>query len=236
MRSNVNKNLITNLSARSPFAEAFRALRTNISYAGLDKSLRTILITSAGPSEGKTIVTSNLGVVLAQLNKKVLIVGCDLRRPALYKVFSTTNQVGVTNVLINNLDPAELAQPTKVPGLFILDSGPIPPNPSELVGSHRMKELISRALEKFDYVLLDSPPINIVTDPIVLSALVDGVIMVVKSDATRYDNARDAQAKLEKVGANIIGVILNGVNMSSGDYYYHYYYTQEGEGEEEAKK
>ncbi|HBX22999.1 MAG TPA: capsular biosynthesis protein [Desulfotomaculum sp.] len=236
MKDKANKNIITNLSARSPFAEAFRALRTNINFAGLDNPLRSILITSAGPNEGKSVVTCNLGVVLAQTNKKVLIVGCDLRRPTLHKVFDINEHVGVTNVLINELDPAELAQPTDVPGLSILASGPIPPNPSELVGSQRMKDLISRALEKFDYVLLDSPPINIVTDPIVMSTLVDGVIMVVKSGATRYENAREAQAKLEKVGANIIGVVLNSISMSSGDYYYHYYYTQENEGKKNSQR
>lgn len=230
MSNNGKKSIITNLSARSPFAEAFRTLRTNINFSGLDKPLRSMLITSAGPNEGKTTVSSNLGVVLAQANKKVLLVGCDLRRPALHKIFNVNDFTGVTNVLINDLDPAELAQETEVPGLFVLASGPIPPNPSELVGSQRMKSLITRAMEKFDYVLLDSPPVNIVSEPIVLSTLMDGVIMVVKSGSTHYEYAREAREKLEKVGANIIGVVLNNVNLSSGDYYYHYYYTQESEG------
>lgn len=226
-KSNGKKSIITNLSARSPFAEAFRTLRTNINFSGLDNPLRAILITSAGPGEGKTTVTCNLGVVLAQSNKKVLIVGCDLRRPTLHKIFNVNDYIGVTNVLINDTDPAELAQETEVPGLYVLAGGPIPPNPSELVGSQRMKSLIGRALEKFDYVLLDSPPINLVTDPIILSVLVDGVIMVVKSGFTHYEAAREARAKLEKAGANIIGVVLNNISVSSGDYYYHYYYTQE---------
>jgi len=236
MKDNAYKNIITNLNARSPFAEAFRTLRTNINFSGLDNPLRAILITSAGPNEGKTTVTSNLGVVLAQSNKKVLIIGCDLRRPTLHKIFNINDYIGVTNVLINDMDPSELAQETEVPGLFILASGPIPPNPSELIGSQRMKSLIARALEKFDYVLLDSPPINIVTDPIVLSMLTDGVIMVVKSGSTHYESAREAQAKLEKVGAKIIGVVLNNISMSTGDYYYHYYYTQESEGGKSSKK
>lgn len=236
MENNADKSIITNLNARSPFAEAFRTLRTNINFSGLDNPLRAILITSSGPNEGKTTVTCNLGVVLAQSNKKVLIVGCDLRRPTLHKIFNVNDYVGVTNVLINDMDPSELAQETEVPGLSILTSGPIPPNPSELVGSQRMKSLITRALEKFDYVLLDSPPINIVTDPIVLSMLVDGVIIVVKSGSTHYEYAREAQVKLEKVGAKIIGVVLNNISMSTGDYYYHYYYTQENEGVGTSKK
>jgi len=227
MENNNGKSIITNLSARSPFAEAFRTLRTNINFSGVDNPLRAILITSAGPGEGKTTVTCNLGVVMAQSNKRVLIVGCDLRRPTLHKIFNVHEHTGVTNVLINDTDPAELAQETEVPGLYVLAGGPIPPNPSELVGSQRMKSLISRALEKFDYVLLDSPPINLVTDPIILSILVDGVIMVIKSSFTHYDAAREARAKLEKAGANIIGVVLNNISISSGDYYYHYYYTQE---------
>lgn len=219
--SEVSKNLISNINPRSPFAEAYRTLRTNINFAGLDKPYRTILITSAGPDEGKTTVTSNLGIVMAQANNKVLIIGCDLRRPTLHKNFDLNDTAGVTNVLVNDLDPADLAQETKVPGLYVLTSGPIPPNPAELVGSNRMKTLISRAGEKFDYVLVDSPPVNMVADSIILSTLVDGVIVVIRSASTHIEHAKETREKLEKVGARIIGVVLNKVDMAAGDYYYY---------------
>lgn len=227
MSDRINKNIIINQNARSPFAEAFRILRTNISFSDLDNPMRAIQITSAGPSEGKTTVASNLAIVLAQSNKKVLLMDCDLRKPMLHKIFDVDGQLGVTNALISDLDPAELAQKTQVPGLFVLVSGPIPPNPSELVGSQRMKNLVDRARESYDCVLLDSPPVNIVTDPVVLATLADGVILLVKSGFTQHEMAREAKAKMEKVGAKIIGVVLNNISLTSGGYYYQYYYTRE---------
>ncbi len=218
--------LITTAS-KSPFAEAFRTLRTNINYAGLDKPYRIILVTSAGPGEGKTTVTSNLGVVMAQVNKKVLIVDCDLRRPNAHKVFGLNNSAGVTQTLINDADPKVLAQETQIPGLYVLTSGPIPPNPAELMGSHRMQALLSRAVEGYDFVLVDSPPVNMVTDALLLSSMVNGVLMVVQSGDTRIEHAKEALNKLNKVDAKMVGVILNDMDTSAGNYYYYnnYYYS-----------
>ena len=225
MSDQASTGLITTAS-KSPFAEAFRALRTNINYSSLDKPYRSILVASSGPGEGKTITTSNLGVVFAQSNKKVLIVDCDLRRPTMHKMFGLDNGRGVTNVLVTDGDPAASAQETQVPGLSVLTSGPIPPNPAELVGSQRMQTLLSRALESYDFVLLDSPPVNMVTDAVLLASVVDGVLMVVQSEETRINHATEALEKLKNVDAKIIGVILNNVDTSAGNYYYNSYYYQ----------
>ncbi|KAF1086077.1 Tyrosine-protein kinase YwqD [Sporotomaculum syntrophicum] len=211
-------------ASKSPFAEAFRTLRTNINYASLDEPYQIILVTSAGPGEGKTTVTSNLGVVMAQVNKKVLIIDCDLRRPSMHKVFGLNSSVGVTQALINDADPKVLAQKTQIPGLYVLTSGPIPPNPAELMGSQRMQALLSRAVEGYDFVLVDSPPVNMVTDAVLLSSMVSGVLMVVQSGDTRIDHAKEALNKLNKVDAKMVGVILNDVDTSAGNYYYYNYY------------
>jgi len=235
MSHHTDTGLITTAS-KSPYAEAFRTLRTNINYSGLDKPYRSLLVTSSGPGEGKTTVTSNLGVVMAQSNKKVLIVDCDLRRPRMHKVFGLNNSVGVTQVLINDADPATSAQATQIPGLYILTSGPIPPNPAELVGSQRMQALLSRAAQSFDFVLLDSPPVNMVTDAVLLSSMVDGVLMVLKSADTRIDHAKEALEKLNKVEAKMVGVILNNVDTTAGYYYYYnyYYYTDNKQDNEKS--
>ncbi len=231
-----NTELITAIS-KTPFAEAFRTLRTNINYSGLDNPFRSILVTSSGPNEGKTTVTSNLGVVMAQSNRKVLIIDCDLRRPKVHKVFGLNHSVGVTNLLIDDADPVTLAQATTIQGLYVLASGPIPPNPAELVGSHRMQVLLSRAVENYDFVLVDSPPVNMVTDPVLLSSMVDGVLMVVKSAGTRIDHAREALEKLKKVEAKMVGVVLNNVDTTAGYYYYYnYYYTEDKQDDKRNKK
>lgn len=235
MDDNNNYKLITSSNARSPFAESFRNLRTNINFAGLDNPYRTILVTSTGPDEGKTTTITNLGIVMAQSNKKVLIMGLDLRRPNLHKVFNIDDNVGVTNALIENLDPKELAQETEVPGLYVLSSGPIPPNPSELIASQRMCSLLERARNHYDLVLLDSPPIML-SDALLLANQVDGVILVVKKASTRKDHAKEAKEKLERVGAKIIGVVLNMVDMEGGDYYYYYYYSHGNEGGQRRRK
>jgi len=227
MSDNGDYRLITSSNARSPFAEAFRTLRTNINFAGLDNPYRTILVTSAGPDEGKTTTIANLGIVMAQSNKKVLIIGLDLRRPNLHKVFNIEDKVGVTNALIENIDPRDIAQEAEIPGLYILPSGPIPPNPSELIASQRMHVLLERASKNFDLVLVDSPPLML-SDALLLANQVDGVILVVSKGTTRKDHAKDAKEKLERVGAKVIGVVLNRVDMEGGDYYYYYYYAHDG--------
>ncbi len=221
---NRERKLFAHVNPKSPIAEAFRTLRTNISFSALDRPYRTIMTTSAGPEDGKSTVTANISVVMAQAGSRVLVVDCDLRKPMLHKHFNTDNHRGLTNLLAQNLEISEVILPTEVEGLWFLPSGPIPPNPSELLGSQKMKSFLEKAAGMYDIVMIDSPPVIAVTDASVLAPLVDGVVLVVKSGITRIDMVKEAKAQLEKVSARIIGVILNGVKMHGEDYRYYYYY------------
>lgn len=221
---NGERSLFAQVNPKSPIAEAFRTLRTNISFSALDRPYRTIMTTSAGPEDGKSTVTANLGVVMAQAGSRVLLVDCDLRKPVQNKHFGTDNHRGLTNLLVQDLEISDVVRATEVEGLWLLTSGPIPPNPSELLGSHKMKSFLEKAAGMYDTVLIDAPPVIAVTDAAVLAPLVDGVVLVVKSGATRIDMIKDAKAQLEKASARIIGVVLNEVKMQGEDYRYYYYY------------
>lgn len=216
--------VFNSVDTRSPFAEAFRTLRTNLSFAGVDKPYRTILLTSAVPAEGKSSTTANLGVVMAQAGQKVLVIDCDLRKPVQHNNFQLNNTVGVTNCLVNDLELSRAVQGTEVPGLDVLTSGPIPPNPAELIASNKMASLVNTAREAYDIVLVDSPPALTVTDASLLSAMVDGVLLVVKTASTKIEMVQNTKSSLEKANAKIIGVVLNQVDVNGSNYYYHYYY------------
>lgn len=216
--------VFSSVDTRSPFAEAFRTLRTNLSFAGVDKPYRTILVTSTVPDEGKSSTISNLGVVMAQAGQKVLIMDCDLRKPVQHNNFMLNNTVGVTNCLVNGQELSRVVQSTEVLGLDVLTCGPIPPNPAELIASDKMAALINAAREAYDIVLVDSPPALTVTDASLLSAMVDGVLLVVKTASTKIEMVQEAKSSLEKANAKIIGVVLNQVDANSSNYYYHYYY------------
>ena len=224
-----NKQVFSSSDPRSPFAEAFRILRTNLSFSGIDQPYRTILITSALPSEGKSVTAANLGVVMAQAGQRVLIMDCDLRKPTQHHMFNVAGNPGVTNILINDMELSKTVQESGTQGLQVLTSGPIPPNPSELVGSKKMAALIAAAREAYDYVLIDSPPVYTVTDASLLASMVDGVLLVVKTASTKLEMVQEAKAQLEKVSAKIIGVIMNQVDIKGSNYYYHYYYYNRSE-------
>lgn len=216
------EKLVTYLYPRSPAAEAYRQLRTNIQFRSLDRPLRTLLVTSTGPDEGKSTTLANLAVTLAQAGSQVVLVDCDLRRSTLHKLFDTPQSPGLTNVL---LEGGEFPfQETGIEGLRLLPSGPLPPNPSELLGSQRMREAIERLKEHADYVLFDSPPVVAVTDAAVLATRMDGVLLVVRAGVTRRELARRAKAHLEQVNAPLIGVVLNGAKY---DTRLHRYYRLE---------
>lgn len=211
--------LIALRDPRSPAAEAYRTLRTNIQFSSLDRPLRTLLATSTAADEGKSTTLANLAVTMAQAEQRVLLVDCDLRRPSLHTLFDLPNQVGLTSLLLQ--ESADLpAQPTDVPGLMVLTSGPLPPRPADILGSRRMEEVIARLREAADIVLFDTPPVVAVTDAAVLATKVDGVLLVFRAGATRRDRAREARRRLEKVNANIVGVVLTDVQHESAyDYY-----------------
>ncbi len=221
---NSERSLFSHLYPKSAIAEAFRTMRTNLSFAATGRPLKVIMITSAGPADGKTTVCVNLGVVMAQAGIRVLLMDCDLRKPVLHKYFNVSNQTGLTNLLVQDLEMTDVALVTPVEGLSLLVSGPIPPNPSELLVSQKMKDILEKAAGLYDTVIVDTPPVLAVTDAAVLAPRADGVILVVKSGETRIDMIRDAKSQLEKVNAHILGVVLNDVKINSDDYHYYYYY------------
>lgn len=209
---------------KSPISEAYRTLRTNIQFSSLDKEIKTISITSPGPEEGKSTTICNLAITMAQANKNILLIDADLRKPKIHKHFELNNTNGLTTALVLNKPLGDVIRKTTVSGLDILTAGPTPPNPSEILGSNSMKELIEEVREKYDRVLVDSPPIGLVTDPAILSAIVDGTIMVVNFGKTHIDAAQRAKQLLDNVNANILGVVLNKVPISRNGYYKNYYY------------
>jgi len=216
--------LVTLAHPLSPISEAFRALRTNIRFMSVDKPIRTLLVTSAGPREGKSLVVSNLAVTMAQTGLKVIIVDADLRRPRIHKIFDHNTQYsGLTEALLEGGLDGRL-QPTSVESLEVLPAGELPPNPAEMLGSQRMQELLGSIAQRADVVLLDSPPALPVTDAVVLASEVDAVLLVVAAGETRCGALQQAVGVLRQVGANVIGVILNKVSTDRGGYYYYYHY------------
>ncbi len=211
--------LIALRDPRSPAAEAYRTLRTNIQFASLDKPLRTILATSSAPDEGKSTTIANLAVTIAQAEQRVILVDCDLRRPTLHTLFDVPNSIGLTSMMLEEQAALPL-QPTDVPGLMLLPSGPLPPRPADILGSRRIDVVIATLLAEADVVLFDTPPINSVTDAAVLATKVDGVLLVFRSGSTRRDRARVARRLLEKVNAHIVGVVLTDVRAERDQYTY----------------
>jgi len=202
-------------------AEAYRVLRTNLQFTGLDKPLRTVLITSAGPAEGKTITAANLALTLAQAGFGTLLVDADLRRPSVHNLFEISNQEGLTSLLLQDNPAADYAQATNVPNLWVLPSGPLPPNPSELLGSNRMAARVKELSQLADYVIFDSPPSLVVSDCLALAPQVDGVVLVVNARKTRVGAVRHARESLEKVGGRVEGAVLNRYHQKTGSYYYY---------------
>jgi succinoglycan biosynthesis transport protein ExoP len=228
---------------RSPVAEAFRSLRTSLQFASAGHSIKSILLTSPSPGEGKSLVAANLAVVLAQSHKQVILVDADLRRPTLHGIFALHNRRGVSNLFYhlggNRDGKASLAsslQNTAVPGLRVLTSGRLPPDPAELLGSEDMAAVLDLVRQNADYLVIDSPPLLAVTDAAVIAPRVDGVLLVIKPGATKLAAAKDAADQLRQVGANLLGVVLNDIDLSRSSYYYHkyrsYYYDHDGQNVE----
>ncbi len=218
--------LATILYPRSPAAEAYRTLRTNLEFASLDKPARRILVTSAIPGEGKTTTAANLGAVFAQAGHETLIVDADLRKPGVHKIFGLGNGQGLTGLLrSDDLSVDEVAQPTEQPHLRVVTTGALPPNPAELLRSARMQTVMERLAGAAEFVIVDSPPLQAVTDAAILSSLVDGTVLVVDAGRTRSGAVVHGREALAKVGARVLGVALNRLSesMAGGYYYYDYY-------------
>lgn len=221
----ISTKLITGHSLKSPVAEAYKTLRTNIQYSNPDSKLNVILVTSAAQSEGKSTTAANLAVTLAQSEKRVLLIDCDFRKSSIHKIFGIINAKGVTNVLVQNVDYHEISNMVEIENLEVLTSGPKPPNPSELLGSARMEAFINSAVAEYDMIIIDAPPVLPVTDSMVLARLADGVIFVVDYGKTTNEMAKAALEKLKKVDAKILGVVINKTPIKkSGRYEYYYYY------------
>lgn len=224
------RELYAHNNPRSGIAEATRSVRTNLLFATPDKPFKTLLVTSAGPSEGKTTVACCVATVMAQANRRVLLVDCDLRRSRLHRVFGLSNSDGngVTDALLDETIE-NYAQPTEVPNLFVVAAGPTPPNPAELLQSERFRNLLKRMTARFDLVILDSPPIVPVTDATILSTMVDGTVFVVRAFKTGKDLAKHAGSLLSEVGSRLAGIVLNAVNLEKAEYKYSYRYYKRGD-------
>ncbi len=220
-----SRDLVTILDPTSAASESYRTLRTSLVYALVDTPPQVVVVTSPGPAEGKSTTCSNLGVVLAQADKSTLIIDCDLRKPAIHKIFKLRNFRGVASVLAEEHNLPEIWQ-EPLPGLKVVTAGPKPPNPAELVGSRRFAELIDRVRQEFDYVLIDAPPIQLFSDPTVLATQGDGVLLVFDSQKTRKAALRRAARDLESVGARVLGTVMNNAKVQKGGYYYDYRYDR----------
>lgn len=215
---------------RSPVRESYRVLRTNLQFAAVDRPLDVLLVTSAAPSEGKSMTAANLGAAIAQTGRRVILVDTDLHRPRQHRLFKVRNSVGVTTGLLEdqpNID--DILQETSVPGLRVLTSGPLPPNPAELLGSARMRSLLTALKAEADVVVLDSPPISALSDAAVLSTQADGVVMVLEAGKTRRPFAQRALEALNRVNAHVVGAVLNRVPKRGFGYYYYsdYHYPHD---------
>lgn len=220
-------DFITHYDSRSPVSEAYRAIRTNLQFAGAGKQLKTLVFTSAIPGEGKSTTVANLAIAMGQDDKKILLIDCDMRKPVVHRRFGLLNR-GLSNCFAEDLPLKEVIQADVFPNLDVVTSGPVPPNPAELLGSKKMKDLLQEAAETYDYVFLDMPPVLAVTDAALMSSRVDGTVIILGSSDIGPDEGKQAKELLEKVHANILGVILNKVpqHHKSG-YYYYYYYDEE---------
>ena len=223
------KELIVNTKPKSPISESYRAIRTNIQFAYLDKNLRTIMVTSPTAGEGKTTTLSNVALAMADSEHKVLIVDCDMRKPRIHKVFELSNTYGMAEILLSGEGYSKALNKTESPNLFVITAGKIPSNPSELLYSNAMKNLIDSMKQEFDYIFIDAPAVVPVTDAAIMSTYVDGTILVCSSGNIEIELAQRAKESLEKVNANIIGVVLNKISLKNNKYSNYYYYYGEEE-------
>lgn len=217
-----NYELVTWHNPRSPIAETYRMLRTNIKFMDLDGKIKAILITSTGQNEGKSLTASNLAISMAQNNNRVLIIDADLRKPVLHDIFNVASSPGITEVLLGHAELQFALKETGVDNLNILTSGHLPPNPAEIVGSGKMKQLIREAGRLADIVIIDSPPLIPVTDSALLAAAVDGVILVITRGSTRINQALKAKNIILNSKARLLGMVFNKSGNEGRESYYSY--------------
>jgi len=208
----------------SPMAEAYRTLRTNIQFSSVDRPIQALMVASAQSGDGKSTSISNLAITYAQEGKKVLLIDGDLRKPSLHHIFMLSNRAGLTNLLVSELPWQSSVNETHIPNLSVMPAGAIPPNPSEMLASDRMKSLLRELKQNFDMILFDTPPILAVTDGLIVSSLCDGVFIVIHSGKTKQALARKVVQNLEHAKARILGIVLNNIKRKNrDDYYYNNY-------------
>ena len=218
------KSIISYNNPKSVISEQYRTIRTNIEYSNVDQDKKTILVTSSDKNEGKTTTVSNLAVSFANLNKKVLLIDCDLRNASIHKMFKLNNIYGLTDILAKDRAVDKCIQETELKNLYVLTAGATPPNPAEILSSEKMKNLIEDLKNIYDYIFIDTPPIGLVTDAGVLSSFIDGVVLVVKSESVEKKYLEETKKKLDAVDARILGAILNSYKSEQKDYNYYSYY------------
>lgn len=206
---------------KSITAESYRSLRTNIQYSSIDKQVKTLVVTSSNAGEGKSTVSGNLAYTFFQSGKRVLIIDCDLRKPSLHRKFNVSNEVGLTDVLVGTSELNKVMKKID-DNLYLLTTGTLPPNPAEIIGSNTMENFLDECKINFDYIILDTPPILPVTDSKLLAIKADATVLVVRSEISKSKHVSQAFKELGKVNANVIGTILNDVEMHSEKLYYDY--------------
>jgi len=220
-------NPLLTTGVKPNFAEAFRIIRTNVLFSSLEEGGRSLVVTSTGPGEGKTLVASNLAAALSQTGQRVLLIDADMRRPRVHDVFGASQQPGLSNVLVGEAKTSEAIRETSTKGLWVLPAGQIPPNPAELLGSKRFKDFVAALTEHFTWVVIDSPPVMAVADAPIAAHIAHGVVFVVGAEMTARDLAQTAVEQLVNANAHMIGGILNRVDLEHNAYYYSQYYRRE---------
>lgn len=219
----VARKLVTNANPSSVISEQFRTLRTNISFSSSDTEIRSIVFTSGSPGEGKSTVAANTAVVFAQEGKRVLLVDADMRKPTVHYTFHMTNTTGLSNLLTRQAALEDVVKVSDQDNLNIITCGPIPPNPSELLGSRTMDAVLMEMLRAFDVVIFDAPPVLAVTDAQIIANKADGTILVLNTAKTEKDALTKSKEALVKSNANVIGVVMNNYIYDNDAYYYQYY-------------
>lgn len=228
--------IISVKSPKSLIAEAYRTLRTNIQFSSFDNKVQSIVVTSSGPNEGKSTTASNLAVVMAESGGKTILIDCDQRKPTQHKIFGVSNGKGISDLLVGKVKFEEAVQKTSVENLELLTSGTKPPNPAELLSSSKMKNFVAGLKSRYEYIIIDTPPVIAVTDAQLIASHADGTVLVVASSQAEREAVIKSKELLEKVNAKILGVVLNKLEVNEKGYYGYYYEYYDDSNNKKGKK